>query len=113
MELGVELISLAPSSKPTMFRRLDIIGWGREPGPLGEGRCLPVELADPIPGDAARLGGVARPKPESESIKTIQPQHNNARINGKQSKNHLQSSQKSRLRKVEHLILSFECLNLI
>jgi hypothetical protein len=51
-----------------MTRRLDIkLGCGKEPGPLGDGRCRPDELADPIPGDAARLGGVARPKPESES----------------------------------------------
>ena len=38
---------------------------GNEPGPDGDGKCLPER---PIPGDGARLGGVARPKPESVSV---------------------------------------------
>lgn len=37
---------------------------GREPGPEGDGKCRPD---GPIPGDGARRGGVARPKPESVS----------------------------------------------
>lgn len=68
MELGVELMSLAPSSKPPTPRRFDIkLGCGKEPGPLGEGKWRPDEDPDPMPGDGARRGGVARPKPESES----------------------------------------------
>lgn len=68
MELGVELMSLAPSSKPPMPRRFDIkLGCGKEPGPLGEGKWRPDDEPDPMPGDGARRGGVARPKPESES----------------------------------------------
>lgn len=60
MELGVELISLQPSSN---IRRLVISPGGRLPGPEGDGKCL----IGPIPGDGARRGGVARPKPESVS----------------------------------------------
>lgn len=37
---------------------------GNEPGPDGDGKWRPD---GPIPGDGARLGGVARPKPESVS----------------------------------------------
>lgn len=70
MELGVELMSLAPSSKPLIPRRFDIkLGCGKEPGPLGEGKWRPEDDPEPIPGDGARRGGVARPKPESESDK--------------------------------------------
>lgn len=60
MELGVELISLDPSSK---ILRFVMSPGGRLPGPEGEGRCL----IGPIPGDGARRGGVALPKPESVS----------------------------------------------
>lgn len=49
-----------PSSKP---RRFDIKPGGSEPGPDGDGICLP----EAIPGDGARRGGVARPNPESVS----------------------------------------------
>lgn len=61
MELAAEEISLEPSSK---IRRLCIRPPGREPGPDGEGKCRPE---GPIPGEGARLGGVARPNPESVS----------------------------------------------
>lgn len=61
MELGVDEISLDPSSKT---RRFDINPGGSDPGPEGDGKCLPD---GPIPGDGARRGGVARPKPESVS----------------------------------------------
>lgn len=49
-----------PSSKP---RRFDIKPGGSEPGPDGDGICLP----EAMPGDGARRGGVARPNPESVS----------------------------------------------
>lgn len=61
MELALDEMSLEPSSKP---RRFVINPGGSEPGPDGEGRW---RLDGPIPGDGARLGGVARPRPESES----------------------------------------------
>lgn len=38
---------------------------GNEPGPDGDGKCRTDD--EPMPGDGARLGGVARPNPESES----------------------------------------------
>lgn len=60
MELGVQLISLLPSSK-TFF--LVMRPGGSDPGPEGEVRCLTL----PIPGLGARLGGVPRPKPLSVS----------------------------------------------
>lgn len=62
MELGVDDISLEPSSK--MRPRLFMKPGGNEPGPDGDGKCRPD---GPIPGDGARLGGVARPNPESVS----------------------------------------------
>lgn len=40
---------------------------GKEPGPDGDGKCRPTPCELPIPGDGARRGGVARPKPESVS----------------------------------------------
>lgn len=49
-----------PSSKP---RRFVIKPGGSEPGPDGDGICLP----EAMPGDGARRGGVARPNPESVS----------------------------------------------
>lgn len=49
-----------------MPRRFIKLGCGKDPGPLGEGKWRP-EDAEPIPGDGARRGGVARPNPESES----------------------------------------------
>lgn len=68
MELWVELISLAPSSYPEITRRGFIkLGCGNEPGPLGDGKWRLDDEPEPIPGDAARRGGVARPNPESES----------------------------------------------
>jgi hypothetical protein len=63
IELAVEEMSLDPSSKP---RRFVIKPGGKEPGPEGDGKCL-VEEDEPIPGDGALRGGVARPSPESES----------------------------------------------
>lgn len=57
MELGVELMSLDPSSN---VRRFVISPGGREPGPDGEGNVR-------TPGDGALRGGVARPRPESAS----------------------------------------------
>lgn len=68
MELGVDEISLEPSSK---MRRLFMKPGGREPGPDGDGRWRPD---GPMPGDGARLGGVARPKPESVSSHKIERQ---------------------------------------
>lgn len=62
MELGVDDMSLEPSSK--MRPRLFIKPGGSEPGPDGDGKWRPD---GPIPGDGARRGGVARPKPESVS----------------------------------------------
>lgn len=62
IELGVEEISLEPSSKTRP--RLFIKPGGREPGPDGDGKW---RLDCPMPGDGARRGGVARPKPESVS----------------------------------------------
>lgn len=62
IELGVDDISLEPSSK--MRPRLFMKPGGREPGPDGDGKWRPD---GPMPGDGARLGGVARPKPESVS----------------------------------------------
>lgn len=62
-KFGVKEKSLDPSSNP---RRFDIKPGGNEPGPEGDGICLP-EAPIPIPGDGARLGGVARPSPESVS----------------------------------------------
>lgn len=59
IELGVDEISLEPSSTT---RRL-FMKPGNEPGPDGDGRW---RLA-PMPGEGARRGGVARPKPESVS----------------------------------------------
>lgn len=59
MLLGVELISLDPSSN---IRRL-VMNPGRLPGPDGEVRCRMA----PTPGEGALLGGVARPSPESVS----------------------------------------------
>lgn len=38
---------------------------GNEPGPDGDGKW---RAPGPMPGDGARLGGVALPRPESESI---------------------------------------------
>lgn len=38
---------------------------GSEPGPDGDGKW---RAPGPMPGEGARLGGVALPKPESESI---------------------------------------------
>lgn len=71
-----------------MFRRFDIMfGCGNEPGPLGDGRCLPAELVVPIPGEAALLGGVARPKPESVSIKPFNHNTMHALMKN-QSENH-------------------------
>lgn len=61
MLLGVELMSLEPSSN---MRRL-VMKPGRLPGPDGEVRWRMV----PTPGDGALLGGVARPRPESVSPK--------------------------------------------
>lgn len=58
---AVNEISLDPSSNP---RRFDIKPGGKEPGPEGDGICLPDAA---IPGDGARRGGVARPNPESVS----------------------------------------------
>ena len=64
IELAAD-ISLDPSSKTLRF---DISPGGNDPGPDGDGICLPVDDEDgPMPGDGARLGGVARPKPESVS----------------------------------------------
>lgn len=61
MELAADDISLEPSSN---IRRLFIKPGGSEPGPDGDGRWRPD---GPMPGDGARLGGVARPSPESVS----------------------------------------------
>jgi len=61
MELGVELMSLEPSSK---FLRFVISPGGSEPGPDGDGRCRILLM----PGDGARRGGVALPRPESVSV---------------------------------------------
>lgn len=55
MELGVELMSLDPSSK---VLRLVTRPGGSEPGPEGDGKVRK-------PGEGARRGGVARPRPES------------------------------------------------
>lgn len=46
------------------MRRLFMKPGGNEPGPEGDGRWRPD---GPIPGDGARRGGVARPRPESVS----------------------------------------------
>lgn len=54
-------MSLEPSSKPRLFV---MSPGGSDPGPDGDGKC---RLEGPMPGDGARLGGVARPSPESES----------------------------------------------
>lgn len=54
-------MSLEPSSKPRLFVMRP---GGSDPGPDGDGKC---RLEGPMPGDGARLGGVARPSPESES----------------------------------------------
>lgn len=62
-EFWVEDTSLDPSSKP---RRFDTRPGGKDPGPDGDGICLPDSA---IPGDGARRGGVARPNPESVSIR--------------------------------------------
>lgn len=71
MELGVDEISLAPSSYPPLpppMRLFDIrLGCGSEPGPDGDGKWRDDDPV-PMPGDGARRGGVARPKPESESV---------------------------------------------
>lgn len=61
IELAADEISLDPSSN---IRRLFMKPGGSEPGPDGDGKCRPD---GPIPGDGARRGGVARPKPESVS----------------------------------------------
>lgn len=61
MELAADDISLEPSSN---MRRLFIKPGGSDPGPDGDGRWRPD---GPMPGDGARLGGVARPSPESVS----------------------------------------------
>lgn len=60
IELAAD-ISLDPSSN---IRLLFIKPGGSEPGPDGDGKWRPD---GPIPGDGARRGGVARPKPESVS----------------------------------------------
>lgn len=60
MLLGVDEMSLDPSSKP---RRLVIKPGGNDPGPDGDGRWRG------IPGEGARRGGVALPSPESESTR--------------------------------------------
>lgn len=60
MLLGVELMSLEPSSNillPLVIRP------GRLPGPEGDVRCRML----PMPGDGALRGGVALPRPESVS----------------------------------------------
>jgi len=69
-KFGVKEKSLDPSSNP---RRFDIKPGGKEPGPEGDGICLP-EAPIPIPGDGARLGGVARPSPESVSNRQAREQ---------------------------------------
>lgn len=60
IELAAD-ISLDPSSN---IRLLFIKPGGSEPGPDGDGKWRPE---GPIPGDGARRGGVALPKPESVS----------------------------------------------
>lgn len=62
IELGVDEISLEPSSNTR--RCLFIKPGGNEPGPDGDGKC---RFDGAMPGDGARRGGVARPKPESVS----------------------------------------------
>lgn len=61
IELAAE-ISLDPSSN---ILRLFIKPPGNEPGPDGDGKWRDE---GPIPGDGARRGGVARPRPESVSV---------------------------------------------
>lgn len=63
IELGVDEISLEPSSN--IRPRLFIKPGGNDPGPDGDGKW---RFDGPIPGDGARRGGVARPKPESVSM---------------------------------------------
>lgn len=60
IELAVEM-SLEPSSntRPRFMKP-----GGNDPGPDGDGKC---RFECPMPGDGARRGGVARPKPESVS----------------------------------------------
>lgn len=59
MLLGVELISLEPSSNILLFD----MSPGKLPGPEGDGKCR----MGPIPGEGALRGGVALPNPESVS----------------------------------------------
>lgn len=56
-------MSLDPSSN---MRRLFMKPGGNEPGPDGEGKWRPD---GPMPGEGARRGGVARPRPESVSAR--------------------------------------------
>lgn len=46
---------------------------GNDPGPDGDGKW---RFDGPIPGDGARRGGVARPKPESVSMHNFKKKNN-------------------------------------